>query len=296
MKVHHMIRLTLLFLSGIMLHSSCTEKVDFGEQYKKTVYMVNSNNLLYQSAHHYGQENVAVLSVYCASSQPITEDVIVQLKFDPFSLDSLNDIRSLSDPDYTVRELLPEGHYELPETLSVTIKAGNQYGTIAIPIRTEGLDPFIPYALPFSIVSNSAAYDINPQLRSIVYEPFMVNGYSGDYTGISSETETVSRTIQPQLKALSANTVLLPIHNLPGDLKKLETNFMVLTIAPDGTTVSITPYGNADVVDLGGNYYDSARQHFELHYQFTDGSGNTFSISESISHINAPVSEEEELL
>lgn len=296
MKANHLTHLALPFLLGITAISSCTDKVDFGEQYKKTVYLVNSNNLLYQTAHHYGEENAAVFSVYCASSKPITEDITVQLKFDPHSLDSLNNIRSLSDPSYTIRELIPEANYELPENLSVIVRAGSQYGTIAIPFHTEGLDPFKPYALPITIVSNSRGYDISSQLRSIVYEPTMVNGYSGNYTGVSSESEAVAHTIQPTLKALSANTVLMPVHNLPEDMKNLGTNFMVLTIASDSASISIAPHGSADVVDLGGSYYDKIRQHFELHYQFTDVSGKTYTISENISNVNAQINEDDELL
>lgn len=296
MNAKYIIKYAVFLLFGIVLIQSCTDKMDFGEQYKRTIYMVNSNNLLYQTAHHYGEENTAVFSVYCASSKPITEDVVVQLMFDPHSLDSLNGIRSLSDPDYTLRQLLPEDHFELPANLSVTIRAGSQYGTIAIPIHTDDLDPFKHYALPITIVSNSSGHVTNPQLRSIIYEPVMVNGYSGDYTGVSAESETVARTIQPRLKALSANTVLMPIHNLSGDMKNLETNFMMLTIAADSVAVAIAPRGDAEVIDLGGSHYDRERQHFELHYQFTDSSGKTFTIRENISNVNAQVSEDDELL
>jgi hypothetical protein len=279
----------------MILLASCSGEVDYGEQYWKTIYMVNSNNLLYQVEHFYGEQNEMVFSVYCASSEPITSDVTVELAFDRHPLDSLNAIRTLSDPSYIARELLPEDHYELPGNLSVTIKAGKQYGTLRVPFQADDLDPFKPYALPLKIISNSAGYDINPSLLSIVYEPVMVNGYSGNFTGISSESEKVARTVQPVLKALSANKVLMPVHNLSGDMQYINTNFMVLTIAADSTTVTITPHANANVVDLGGSVYDRVRQQFELHYQFKTGS-TTFAIVEIIANVKAPVSEEDEEL
>lgn len=295
MKANHII-IQLLILTSVIFIPSCSSEVDYGEQYKKTIYMVNSNNLLYQAEHYYGQQNIMEFSVYCASSEPINHDVSVQLKFDLHPLDSLNTIRALSDPDYVPRMLLPEDHYELASNPVVTIKSGEQYATLKVLLKADNLDPFQSYTLPMTIVSNSLGYDINPNLRSIVYEPVMVNGYSGNYTGISSESATVARTVQPTLKALSANSVLMPIHNLSGDRKYLDTNFMVLTIAPDGVGVAIAPHENANVADLGGSSYDKERQQFELHYSFTTVNNVTFTITEIIANVKAPVSEEDEEL
>lgn len=295
MKANHII-IQLLILTSVIFISSCSSEVDYGEQYKKTIYMVNSNNLLYQAEHYYGQQNMMEFSVYCASSEPINQDVTVQLKFDLHPLDSLNTIRALSDPDYVPRVLLPEDHYELASSPVVTIKTGEQYATLQVPFQGDDLDPFQSYTLPMTIVSNSLEYDINPILRSIVYEPVMVNGYSGNYTGISSESTTVARTVQPTLKALSGNSVLMPIHNLSGDRKYLDTNFMVLTIAPDSVNVSITPHGSANVVDMGESRYDKERQRFELNYSFTAANNETFTITEIIANVKAPVSEEDEEL
>lgn len=296
MKPTHMTKMQAFLLTGMILASSCSNEVDYGEQYKKTIYMVNSNNLLYQAEHFYGEQNKMVFSVYCASSEPITSDVTVQLEFDRYPLDSLNAIRTLSDPTYVPRELLSADHYEMPANPTVTIKAGEQYGTLEVPFQADDLDPLKSYTVPMTIVSNSAGYDINPQLESIVYEPVMANGYSGNYTGVSSESERVARTVQPVLKALSANTVLMPVHNLSGDWQYLDTNFMVLTIAADSTTVTIAPHGSANVVDRGGSSYNKERQRFELHYSFTTANNVTFTITETIANVKAPVSEEDEEL
>ncbi|MEN6455336.1 MAG: DUF1735 domain-containing protein [Prolixibacteraceae bacterium] len=296
MESNQMIKIYALVLAGMMLTVSCSNEVDYGEQYEKTIYMVNSNNLLYQAEHFYGEQNKMVFSVYCASSEPVTNDVTVQLEFDRNPLDSLNAVRTLSDPSYVARELLPQDHYELPANPEVTIRAGQQYGTLEVPFHVDDLDPLKPYTLPMTIVSNSSGYDMNVQLESIVYEPVMINGYSGSYTGISSESAKVARTVQPALKALSANTVLMPVHNLPGDMQYLDTNFMVLTIAADSATVTIAPHGNANVADLSGSSYDRERQRFELHYSFTATNNVTYHITEIIANVKAPVSEEDEVL
>ncbi|MPM77777.1 hypothetical protein SDC9_124785 [bioreactor metagenome] len=54
----------------------------------------------------------------------------------------------------------------------------------------------------------------------------------------------------------------MPIHNLSDEVSDLLTNFMVLTIAGDNS-VSISPWGIADVTDLGGSTYNPVTQTFE---------------------------------
>jgi len=265
-----------------MLFSACNNEVDFGEQYKKTVYIVNSTELLYTWEHFFETENDAiVISVYCASSEPITSDVQARLKIEPKAMDSLNTINTLIDPSYINKVMFPAANYQVGSDLDVTIKAGTQYGTVSIPFSFAGLDPDVAYTLPVALISNSAGYNINPALRAIVYEVKMMNRYSGYFTGTSQESLTVIRSVQPVLKALSANTVRMPIHNLSSDWENIDTNFMLLTIAEDGS-VTITPWANADVTDLGESFYDADSQTFELHYKFTNTTGTVFTITEII--------------
>ena len=99
--------LIVLFLLGIM--GSCSNEVDFGEQYKKTVYIVNSNNLLHVAEHSFETTGDSIsISVYCASTEPITKDLQVRLKVDRGALDSLNALQMLADPGYVNRVMLPE--------------------------------------------------------------------------------------------------------------------------------------------------------------------------------------------
>lgn len=285
--------LIVLFLMGIL--ASCSNEVDFGEQYKKTVYIVNSNNLLYLAKHSFetNRDSISV-SVYCASTEPITKDLQVRLKVDRHALDSLNALQVLADPNYENRVMLPGESYQLDGELYTTIKAGKQYGVLKIPFNFTSLDPSIPYALPLTLVSNNAEYDINTRLKSIVYQIEMVNQYAGDYNGSSKTSPTAILGIQPSLKAMSINQVRMPIHNLSDDISELLTNFMVLTITGDNS-VTISPWGLASVSDLGGSTYDPVAQRFELHYQFTDAAANRQTVHAIIRNIDAPPSEEDEL-
>ncbi|MDR2040331.1 MAG: DUF1735 domain-containing protein [Bacteroidales bacterium] len=278
---------TMIVFLCFLTVMSCSDDTDFGEQYKKTIYIVNSNSLLYTGEHYFEKENdEIVISVYCASSEPIGSDLKVRLKVHRDALDSLNTISELADPSYISKLMLPKANYQMEGELYTTIKAGRQYGTLNIPFDFTGLDPDYDYALPISLVSNSADYDINPDVKSIVYEIKMINEYSGSFAGSSSE-ETTSRisSVQPALKAMSVNTVRMPIHNLDDDIQLLDTNFMLLTIAEDGS-VTISPWANALVTDLGESTYDFVRQRYELNYEY-----NGIPISEIITNIDAPQTE-----
>ena len=264
--------------------TSCSNEVDFGEQFKKTVYIVNSNDLLHTSEHFFGARNdEIVISVYVASSEPITSDLKARLKLEPKALDSLNTLNALIDPSYIDKVMLPAVNFQIEGDPEVTIKAGEQYGTLRMPFHTAGLNPDIAYTIPMALLSNSAGFDINPALQMIVYEIRLVNQYSGLFAGISQESPTVSPGVQPVLKAMSTNTVRMPIHTLNDDWQHINTNFMLLTIAENGN-VAITPWAEANVTDLGGSFYDAQNQTFELNYQFSIGFVQ-YTIKQTISKI-----------
>jgi hypothetical protein len=208
------------------------------------------------------------------------------VKIDPKALDSLNNRNILENSDYVNKVMLPESHYSFAGEQGeqdVVIKAGEQYGVLEIPFDTEGLNSDTGYTLPLSIVSNSAGYDINPELKSIVYEIRLENKFSGTFSGTSAESPAAIRPVQVEVKAISANSVRMPIHNI--DASDLDTDFMLLTVT-DGQ-VSVEPWENSTVVDLGGSFYDEVQQRFELHYRFTRDDG-IFTVTEKIINILAP--------
>ncbi|MDR0844875.1 MAG: DUF4361 domain-containing protein [Tannerella sp.] len=285
-----MTKIKLLSVSlCLMLLAACSNEVDFGEQYKKTVYIVNATD--YTGDHSYAAENDAiVISIYCASSKPITKDLKARLMVDPYVLDSLNHLNELSNSNYIKRVLLPQANYQMPDDPIVTIKANEQYGTLNIPFNFNGLDPDKFYALPLYLSANNENYDITENLRVILYQVNMVNDYSGSFNGRSTEVpenetdRVVVKTVQPTVKALSKNTVRLPIHDANIDDTD---NMMLLTIAGDGS-VSITPWENSTVTDLGGSHYNAVKMQYELNYRYK---GKV--ISEIITNILAPKTDED---
>jgi hypothetical protein len=276
----------------IIAVTACNSDIDFGEQYKKTVYIVNGTNLLSTHEHFYGTDNSMLISIYCASSEKITEDLYVRVKIDKYALDSLNSVGILENVDYVNRIMLPESHYRFSGEKDVVIRAGEQYGVLEIPLEVDGLDADSVYALPLSIVSNSAGYDINPEARSIVYGIKLSNKFSGEFSGMSAESPTAIRPVSVTVKAVSVNTVRLPVHNMSDkediDEDILDASFMMLLTVADGGLVTVAPWKNSSVVDLGGSFYDEVQQLFELHYRFTDGNNKIYTITEKITNISAP--------
>lgn len=249
-----------------------TAFVDYGEQYKKTLYIVNSKDFFYTKDHNYSvNEDTLIVSVYCASSQAIKEDVEVKLAFNFNKFDSVNNTRAEHDKQYELRSLLPESNYMKPD-MSVVIKAGQQYGLLKVPLKLLELSPEERYVLPFSIISNNAGYEVNEKLNSLFYELHMVNSYSGLYYGTSKKDQNASNTISVDLKALSNNEIRMPIHNLPSAKEDLATNYMRLVIVdsddPEVKLVKIYPWADAAVIDSGNSTFNVKEQRFNLYYSY----------------------------
>lgn len=249
--------------------TSCSSDVDFGEQYQKTLCIIGANGMLHSEIHYFKKGvdlDTARISIYCAGSEPLSHDLTVTVGLDMHALDSLNEMGHLSSFDYVDKIMLPEANYRLLSN-SVTIAAGTQYKTLEIELDMTGLLPEVDYVIPLRITENSANYAVNPAMQTMIYHVKMANGYSGNYNG-TSKASSVS-TVNPELRALSHNQVRMPIHTLDDDNTVLNTNFMVLTVADDSTTVTITPWLEAQVTDLGGSTFDKKRQSFTLNYSYT---------------------------
>lgn len=288
-SMKNIIKILLLSILLIPFWGACNKTyVDFGEQYKKILYIVNSDNLLFENDHFFRDTDYdsISISIYCAGSESIKEDVIVQLALDEETLDSLNKIRLIADPFYKDKVLFPADNFIFNKK-NVTIKKGEQYGIIKIPFTMNNLDIENEYVLPLKISGNNQNFEVNPKLESIVYQVNMMNHFSGDYSGSSTEIPSTIRSVQPTLKALSANSVRMPIHNLPSERIYLETNFMLLSLDTDSVTVHISPWRDAKITDLGGSTYNKENKSLNLNYSFITNDGKKFTINEKITSLLA---------
>lgn len=274
------------------LFSSCSSKVDFGEQYQKTICIIHSKGMLHPEIHYYkrgANVDTATVSIYCAGSEPLKHDLRVDVAIDPQAVDSLNKMGHVSSALYMDKVILPERNYKLLSS-SVILARKTQYQTLDIEFNMDGLDPAVSYVIPVSIVGNSSGYAVNPDMQTIIYEISMKNGYSGNFGGTS--TDAGVRSVQPSLKAMSHNQVRMPIHNLDDEITNLDTNFMLLTVTDDSTSVSILPWKNANVTDKGGSTYDTKRQQFVLNYSYMNGSDVEVNVVEKIRNIENNYEEE----
>jgi len=266
--------LSILLVATATWTASCDRDpiAMYGEQYKKTLYIVHANGIEHSREHAFENENDTItLSVYCASSEPITGDLRAVLEKDPKVLDSVNHLNGLGNANYVPKLMLDPERYSF-ERGTVIIRAGRQFGLLKIPVRLSGIDVDREYALPVTLTGNDAGHDINPQLRSIAYQPVMVNRFSGMYTGSSKvSAENAPRSVSPRLQAMAKDRIRMPVHNLADNPDALATNYMLITVLADGTSVSIAPFRDAQVFDEGGSTYAPELKQFSLNYSYMDG-------------------------
>lgn len=280
---------TVLFLT------SCSNHVDFGEQYKKIVYIVKSDNKVYLRQHKItGTEQIGDIALYCGGSDDLKEDVTVTLMKDEESMDAYNNKTFDASNQHEKLVVLPEKYYKIP-SYDVVIKAGTEYTKIPITLQTNELDPDVCYAIPLSIKEVSR-YEINDKLKTVFYQLELVNDFSGNYLGTLKNIQgkdTIFTAKDKELKAIEENKVRTVIYNLNADHENLETNFMVLTISADNK-VTINPWKNAKIRDLGNSVYDPVKKTFTLHYECRDNADNLIKIEEDLVDSDAVVDDEEE--
>lgn len=274
-----------LFLGVIflLLLGSCSNHVDFGEQYKKIVYIVKSNDKVYTREHKISAEQQeGGISLYCGGSDDLKEDVTVTLVPDREAMEAYNVKNFDEENQYKKLVLLPEEYYEIP-AYSVTIKAGTEYTKLPIYLNTEKLNPDTCYAIPLSIAEVSK-FEVNPDLKTVFYQIELINDYSGSYVGTLKNingNDTTFTAKDKTLKAMSERQVITSIYNLDADQEDLETNFMILNIGLDNQ-VTILPWKNAEIEDLGNSVYVPSLKTFTLHYKCKDSAGKTVTIEENL--------------
>ncbi len=83
------INLTITIWS-LLFFSSCSNSVDFGEQYEKIVYIVNSKEIIYYAPHEPIEESRGSISFYCSGTKEPDEDIHIRYKIDSEALAEYN--------------------------------------------------------------------------------------------------------------------------------------------------------------------------------------------------------------
>ena len=254
--------------------SSCNEDDQFkGELYKKVIYVLSDDDLIFQSEHQLGEESTGYLTLYCGGTEHLQKDVTVEMEYDDTLLDEYN-YRNF-DLDYSkYAVLLPEDNYEI-QTFTTTLKAnsGDDYSLLPIKINPEGLNPDVNYMLPMKIKSISD-YELNPDKQRVMFNVKPKNDYASTKTttyyqtsgfetrhlstGDVPSTISVTRPVVPvsknQIRMFAGYHTYVVGSLDPEDVDKYA---MTVTLNDDGS-LSISPYGSIELEQVGGsdeNYY-----------------------------------------
>lgn len=265
-------KINLIFLGGMMLIlASCSNKVDFGEQYKKIIYIVNSKETIFYADHQAVETSPGSISIYCSGSLTPDEDILVHCKLDEEALETYNRNEFGDNKD---RYFLPipndRIHYE---NTDVTIKKGEEYGCMNFVINTAQLNPERVYVIPVTI-EDASGYEIDPEQKTIIYVIRVQNDYAGDYACTYRIIGNQSNSQTKTAMAMTASQILLPIAWNSNDAP-FENGHFLIQVESDNR-ITLLPYIQSTVEALERpdgkqtNYYDPVNKAFYLYYRTKD--------------------------
>lgn len=277
-----------LLLAGVFIGccQACSTEVDFGEQYKKQIYIVNANNRYVENTLPFGDSAEGFVTFYCSGTELSDKDIQVKYQVDQEALDRFNQTEYDNNPALSLigvsEELIS---FREPE---VTIKAGEEYGTLYFTIHTADLDPALNYAVPVTITGVSD-YEINEEVKTLFYKIKFKTAYSGVYNstadvykgsfGDYDATKYIQKTVLPASK----NSVKVPIFDkkevVPGS-----KDYYVITLDEETNTVTLSSeaedFENVEAfsiwdkgfVNLDINYYNPETKEFVVGYKYKSAS------------------------
>lgn len=281
-------KIYLLTILGIAsLFTSCSNKVDFGEQYKKIVYIVNSKDALYYAQHDATNASKGNISVYTTGSELPNQDIRVSYKVDEKALDSFNQ-KEYGDRTELYFSLIPKELYSF-ETADVTIKKGNPYGCLNFTINTLALLPNKVYILPITIYEAQGA-EISENLHTILYVIRIKNIYAGNYISSCTINNTAKGDFNKKITAASSKKIILPLANKSNmsssNTLDYNTDYYQITINDDNT-LFLEPYLQSIIHQdtETQSYYDPEERIFYIYYNMEDKYGDYIPVKEILKAI-----------
>jgi hypothetical protein len=211
------------------------------------------------------QPQTVPVYVNIASPAPVAQDVVVTLALDPTGLADYNSANgsSYEVPDATVFSIA---------SLKVTIKAGQNLGSLPIVIHPDKVDLSKQLAIPLKI-ADASGRTISQNLQTVIYAITVKNKYEGTYASSGSRYNFNSTADAPNnpasvatwsfdtyMSTVDANTCAVQAGNLNGGF---------VTIAATANT------GLNALVPTPGktSTYDPSTKTFHLYYQYTNTNG-----------------------
>ncbi|MDR1865853.1 MAG: DUF1735 domain-containing protein [Bacteroidales bacterium] len=271
-------------MSVALLAASCNTNDRFGEEmYKKVFSLMGNSDNIYVATHSFANTtSPGFVSVLCGGTNPIEEDITVELEYDSGIIDRYNyRYFDLDSARYAKR--LDTARYKIL-SFTATMKAGqaDPYATFPLEIYTAGISPDSVYFIPLRIKSVSGNYEVNPDMVSVMYRPSVENMYARTQVATTYSMRgtrgTAEITATKTMYPLTVNQSRITVDNQTGltdniaNLDLVNRYGIVLTVG-DGNLVSLSPYSTIEVETLGDakeNRYEvvAGVRTFYLHYRY----------------------------
>lgn len=264
-----------------LLFASCSNHVDFGEQYKKVIYIVNSKEQIYYAVHQPVAASPGSISFYCGGSELPDEDIHIKYELDAEVLAEYNK-NEFGDQTERYFLMVPNDRITYHSN-DVVIKRGQEFGTLDFVINVAGLNPERIYVIPVSI-ADTDGYEVNPEQKCIFYVLRVQNKYAGDYTSVYT-MDGVKRTLTKTGMAMTANQILLPVAGNDNTASYAD-GYYLIQIQEDNSLL-LLPYLQLQLEQINDettptNYYDEENNTFYLKYKIFDQWGDPIVVTESL--------------
>lgn len=269
--------------------TACDEEAQFDKElYKKVINVLSLEDLTFSVNYDLNEEvSTGYISIGCGGTKHIDQDVTVELEPDNEALAKYNKLNFDID-ESKFAHLLDPACYEIP-VMSTVLKADSEdnYGTIPVHVRPEGLSPDSIYFIPLHIKSVSA-YEVNPAKSTVLYRVLLKNDYAFQspittyrtrgldefFDASQGKTIRKSFTVTRYVLPLTKNAIRCFVGSNSYDTSKLTKEqinkyAMRVTINEDAT-LTINPVGTTQIEMMGevgmSNYYTFFEQN-HIKYQ-----------------------------
>lgn len=272
-----------MWFAGVLLACclSCSNSVDFGEQYKKQIYIVKGNEQIVVTEHMLTEKTDGFVTFYCSGSELPDKDIVVHYALDEEALNKYNESEYGEENTSLYLQCLPEDVITF-ESQTVTIKAGEEYAMLRFSINTSGLNPAVNYVMPISITQVSE-YEVSPSVKTLFYMLKLSTQYSGTYNSrldlhYFGRLES-TKYAQKKVTATGKYQIKVPVM----DNKEVVTgsvNYYLITLNPEDNSVTVvsedpnfTPRDEitVDGIDIKVNYYLPEEDRFVIGYSYGVG-------------------------
>lgn len=281
-------KIYLIAVLGITaLLTSCSNKVDFGEQYKKIVYIVNSKESLFYAEHDAVRSSKGNISVYVTGSELPEQDIHVSYKVDAKALEEFNK-KEYGDRTSLYFTLIPEDLYSFL-TPDITIKKGEPYGCLEFTLNTQALLHDKIYILPITIESAQGA-EVSESLHTILYVIQIQNAYAGNYISTCKVGGVAKGDFNKKATAVSSKKILLPLADkgnaAANNTLDLNKDYYQITINDDNS-LTLEPYLQSIIHQNPdkASYYDPDTRIFYIYYHIEDKYGEYIPVEEILKAI-----------